>query len=162
MFTVTALFSFHLCTPSIVTQFYSSSLSSPTHTCAAEDSLALLKEIKALGMRAGVAIKPKTPVDVLFTSGCAAEADMVLIMTVEPGFGGQSFMSDMMPKVEALRAKFPSLLIQVDGGVTTDTIETVAKAGANVIVSGSGIFGAKVPAEAVTTMRNIVNKYCAK
>lgn len=119
------------------------------------DCIALLKEIKAHNIRSGVAIKPGTSVDVI-TPAVAAEADMVLVMTVEPGFGGQKFMADMMPKVTALRKQYPQLLIQVDGGIDVETISTVAEAGANVIVSGSGVFGAPSPAEAIKQMRDVI------
>lgn len=132
------------------------------HFEAMEDAnaaIALLKDIKQCGIRAGIALKPKTPVSDIISSGVAAEADMILIMTVEPGFGGQSFMGDMMPKVTELRELFPHKLIQVDGGIAVDTIQIVADAGANVIVSGSGVFGAKEgPADAITKMRDVVNE----
>lgn len=125
---------------------------------AQEDSLQLVKDIKAQGMRAGVAIKPKTPVEPWIENGVCAEADMILIMTVEPGFGGQSFMKDMMDKVKLLRQTYPTKLIQVDGGITVDTIDIVAQAGANVIVSGSGIFGHKDPKEAIRIMRESIER----
>lgn len=70
---------------------------------------------------------------------------MVLVMTVEPGFGGQSFIPETMDKVKQLRKKYPNLNIQVDGGITLDTIGIVAAAGANFAVSGSGVFGSKDP-----------------
>lgn len=79
---------------------------------------------------------------------------MVLIMTVEPGFGGQKFMPDMMPKVEALRKRYPDLNIEVDGGLSEKTIDTAAEAGANVIVSGSAVFGAKDPAHVIKALRD--------
>jgi len=127
------------------------------------DAVQLLEDIKALGMRAGIALKPKTPVSLAIKSGAVEEADMVLIMTVEPGFGGQSFMEDMMPKVKELRSLFPEKLIQVDGGIALDTIQIVADAGANVIVSGSGVFGAKVGAQsAISQMREVVNSAIAQ
>jgi ribulose-phosphate 3-epimerase len=107
-------------------------------------------------MRAGIALKPGTPIDDIIASGAADAADMILIMTVEPGFGGQSFMGDMMTKVASLRSKYPYKLIQVDGGVDTKTISTVAEAGANVIVSGSGVFKAPSHKDAMDTMRNTV------
>eukprot|EP00461_Guttulinopsis_vulgaris_P003810 UN03811 len=121
-----------------------------------EAAIELLTNIKKAGMRSGIALKPGTPVDVL-TPAIIAVADMVLIMTVEPGFGGQKFMADMMPKVTTLRQKYPELLIQVDGGIDVNTISTVADAGANVIVSGSGVFGAPSPAEAIQIMKDVVN-----
>jgi len=83
---------------------------------------------------------------------------MVLIMTVEPGFGGQSFMAEMMPKVEALRKKYPDLQIEVDGGLSEKTIDQAAEAGANVIVAGSAVFGAKDPAEVIKKLREAVDK----
>ncbi len=122
----------------------------------------LLKDAKALGLRAGVALKPGTAVEPYLTNGVVEEADMVLIMTVEPGFGGQSFMGDMMPKITAIRRAFPSKLIQVDGGIDTKTIATVAAAGANVIVSGSGVFKADSPAQASADMRKAVDDAIAK
>ena len=83
---------------------------------------------------------------------------MALIMTVEPGFGGQKFMPDMMPKVQALRSKYPNLNIEVDGGLSEKTIDTAADAGANVIVAGSAVFGAKDPAHAIKVLRDAVEK----
>ena len=83
---------------------------------------------------------------------------MVLVMTVEPGFGGQSFMSDMMPKVKALRERYPSLPIEVDGGLSAKTVDVAAEAGANVIVAGSAVFGASDPAAVISTLREAVEK----
>jgi ribulose-phosphate 3-epimerase len=123
--------------------------------------VALLHEIRALGIRAGVALKPKTPHTVV-TPAVAKAADMVLVMTVEPGFGGQQFMADMMPKVAALRAAYPAMLLQVDGGIDTRTIGAVAAAGANVIVSGSGVFGAPSSSQAIRDMRDAVKAAAKK
>ena len=83
---------------------------------------------------------------------------MVLVMTVEPGFGGQKFMPDMMPKVTALRKKYPNLNIEVDGGLGEGTIDQAAEAGANVIVAGSAVFGAKDPAHVIKVMREAVDR----
>lgn len=83
---------------------------------------------------------------------------MVLVMTVEPGFGGQKFMPECMPKVSALRTRYPDLNIEVDGGLSGSTIDVAAEAGANVIVAGSAVFGAKDPAEVIAKLREAVEK----
>ncbi|KAK2962189.1 putative Ribulose-phosphate 3-epimerase [Blattamonas nauphoetae] len=114
----------------------------------------LIQSIKDSGMLVGVSIKPKTPVESLWeTVDIPSMVDMILVMTVEPGFGGQSFMADMMPKVATLRQKYPELLIQVDGGLDQNTIKQAAPAGANVIVAGSSVFGAKDRGAAITGLR---------
>jgi ribulose-phosphate 3-epimerase len=82
---------------------------------------------------------------------------MVLVMTVEPGFGGQSFMASELPKVAALRKKYPELNIEVDGGLSEKTIDQAADAGANVIVAGSAVFGAKDPGEVIAKLREAVD-----
>jgi ribulose-phosphate 3-epimerase len=83
---------------------------------------------------------------------------MVLVMTVEPGFGGQSFMASQLPKVAALRSRYPVLPIEVDGGVSEKTIDQAADAGANVIVAGSAVFGAKDPGQVILALRTAVEK----
>ena len=83
---------------------------------------------------------------------------MALVMTVEPGFGGQKFIPDMMPKVQVLREKYPELNIEVDGGLSEKTIDTAADAGANVIVAGSAVFGAKDPSEVISKLRDAVER----
>jgi ribulose-phosphate 3-epimerase len=83
---------------------------------------------------------------------------MVLVMTVEPGFGGQSFMASELPKVEALRKRYPEMNIEVDGGLSEKTIDQAADAGANVIVAGSAVFGAQNPGEVVKLLREAVEK----
>ncbi|MCJ1308757.1 RIBULOSE-phosphate 3-epimerase [Agyrium rufum] len=122
----------------------------------------LISYIHANDMLAGIAIKPGTPVDILFEILDNPEKnevpDMVLVMTVEPGFGGQSFMANMMPKVEALRQRYPDLNIEVDGGLAEGTIDQAADAGANVIVAGSAVFGAKDPADVISKLRAAVEK----
>ncbi len=83
---------------------------------------------------------------------------MVLIMTVEPGFGGQKFMASELPKVTALRKRYPDLDIEVDGGVGPATIDQAADAGANVIVAGSAVFGASDPAEVIRLLKDAVEQ----
>ena len=83
---------------------------------------------------------------------------MVLVMTVHPGFGGQKFMASELPKVKALREKYPNLNIEVDGGLGEGTIDQAAEAGANVIVAGSAVFGAKDPAGVIEVLRESVEK----
>lgn len=122
--------------------------------------LELIKLIKENGMKAACAIKPGTPVDVLFE--LAPLLDMALVMTVEPGFGGQKFMANMMPKVEELRSKFPNLNIQVDGGLGKGTVEIAAEAGANVIVAGTSVFKAEDPAKMIEYLRNEVDENLVK
>lgn len=118
----------------------------------------LVHKIKAGGMRAGVALRPGTPIEEVFPLVESDEpVDMVLVMTVEPGFGGQSFMPETMPKVKALRRKFPHLDIEVDGGLSPATIKQAADAGANCIVAGSAVFGAKDPAGVIATLRKGVD-----
>ncbi|KAJ3304408.1 RIBULOSE-phosphate 3-epimerase [Gonapodya sp. JEL0774] len=112
-------------------------------------------------MRAGVSLKPGTPVDAL-PDEVLKEVDMVLIMTVEPGFGGQKFMDGPLEKVRSIRRRYPSLDIQVDGGLALDTIDRAAEAGANVIVAGTSIFGAKDPKAVMESFRESIRKYSAK
>lgn len=103
----------------------------------------VLKRIRAAGVKAALSIKPKTPVSVL--EKYIDLLDMVLIMTVEPGFGGQKFIDDCLPKIAEARklidAKNPSCLLEIDGGVTCENVEAAKAAGANVIVAGSSVFG---------------------
>ena len=83
---------------------------------------------------------------------------MALVMTVEPGFGGQSFMGSELPKVQALRKRYPDLHIEVDGGLSPKTVDQAADAGANVIVAGSAVFGAQDPSEVITKLRQAVDQ----
>ena len=123
------------------------------HIEAAKSPLRIARDIRATGARAAVAIKPATPIEPLLDHLDAF--DMVLIMTVEPGFGGQSFMEDMLPKFETLRqaSAGTELWIQADGGVAPDTIERVVAAGADMVVAGSAVYGADDPAAAVEALR---------
>ena len=109
-----------------------------------ENNQEALRRIRAKGKRAGVSIKPGTPITAL--DPYMDLMDLILVMTVEPGFGGQKFMADMMPKVRALRkiidVRTPGVELEVDGGVNTDTAKTCVEAGANVLVAGSALFKA--------------------
>ena len=125
------------------------------HAEAAGDVVQTARSIRAAGARAGLAVKPGTDVEPYFD--VLGEFDMLLVMTVEPGFGGQEFLRDMMPKVAQarrfLRDTGSALWIQVDGGVDADTIEECARAGADVFVAGSAVYGAADPAAAVEALR---------
>lgn len=109
------------------------------------------------GVKAGVSVKPKTPVESI--EGVLDVYDMVLIMTVEPGFGGQSYMSDMESKIrwaaEMADTRYPQLEVEVDGGVGVSTVAHAAGSGANILVAGSAVFGAEDAAEAVVKLRSI-------
>ena len=115
------------------------------HIEAVADPRAALKKIRALGVKAGLAVKPKTSVDGLIA--VLDVCDLALVMSVEPGFGGQKFMADMLPKVSALREAIKAnnydSYIQLDGGVNAANISQAAAAGADSLVAGSAVFGAK-------------------
>lgn len=104
---------------------------------------AVLAAVKASGARVGVAVSPKTPVEAIGSWG--EELDQITVMTVEPGFGGQSMMLNMLPKVYKLRAMFPRALVEVDGGVNLDTAPLCKAAGANILVAGTSVFRAQDP-----------------
>ncbi|OQR74189.1 ribulose-phosphate 3-epimerase-like [Tropilaelaps mercedesae] len=127
------------------------------HLEATKDAPALIRAIREAGMKVGVGIKPDTSVAEL--DNVLEKVDMALIMTVEPGFGGQSFMPDMMPKVEYIRKRYPMLDIEVDGGVGPSTIEACARAGANMIVSGTAITRNPKPEQVIETLRAAVVKH---
>ncbi|XP_042515988.1 ribulose-phosphate 3-epimerase, cytoplasmic isoform-like [Macadamia integrifolia] len=130
------------------------------HYEAAKDNWQeLIPKIKEKGMKPAVAVKPGTPIEEIYPLVESENpVEMVLVMTVEPGFGGQKFMPEMMDKVRTLRKKYPSLDIEVDGGLGASTIDTAASAGANCIVAGSSVFGAPEPAEVISVMRKTVEK----
>lgn len=117
--------------------------------------------IRESGKVAALAVKPGTEIEAVYPY--LEKLGMVLVMTVEPGFGGQSFMADMMDKIVKLREECKKrnleMDIQVDGGISLDTVETAAKAGANVLVAGSAIFGSKDPKETITLLKEKASKY---
>ncbi|MFS6530700.1 MULTISPECIES: ribulose-phosphate 3-epimerase [Microbacterium] len=127
------------------------------HLEATSDPVALARRLRDIGSRAGVAVKPATPVDSLFE--ILDEFDQILVMTVEPGFGGQSFMPETMPKLEALaaeaRRRGSRVWLQVDGGISDRTIEIAAAAGADTFVAGSAVYGADDVEAAVTRLRDL-------
>ncbi len=110
----------------------------------------LIKKIQSYGVRAGVSIKPKTKASVIY--GVLGLVDLVLVMTVEPGFGGQSFMQDMMPKIEKIRLRYKGD-IQVDGGINAETGKQAKAAGGNILVAGTYLFKAKDMKKAVASLR---------
>ncbi|XP_021770897.1 ribulose-phosphate 3-epimerase, cytoplasmic isoform-like [Chenopodium quinoa] len=119
----------------------------------------LVEKIKSKGMKPGVALKPGTPIEEVYPLLEGHNpVEMVLVMTVEPGFGGQKFMLETMDKVRALRKKYPSLDIEVDGGLGPSTIDAAASAGANCIVAGSSMFGAPEPAQVIKLLRKSVEE----
>ncbi|MHC8561016.1 ribulose-phosphate 3-epimerase [Streptomyces albidoflavus] len=133
------------------------------HVEAAAAPVRLAREIRAKGARAAMALKPATAIEPY--EELLPELDMVLIMTVEPGFGGQSFLDLTLPKIRRTRELIGldglDLWLQVDGGVSAATIERCAEAGADVFVAGSAVYGAEDPAEAVRSLRDSALKATA-
>ena len=127
------------------------------HYESCDDPLSTLKYIRSKGKLAAVAIKPKTDVSVIYP--LLDYVDMALIMTVEPGFGGQKLIPETVQKVRVLKDYMNEngydIDIQVDGGITTENLPEVVRAGANVIVAGSAIFRAADPSAAVATMKSL-------
>lgn len=125
------------------------------HAEATGDAVGLARRLRDIGSRAGIALKPGTPVDDYLE--IVEEFDQILVMTVEPGFGGQSFLANMMPKLVALREVVGrtglDIWLQVDGGITEDTIGIAADAGADTFVAGSAVFGADNVSAAIESLR---------
>jgi ribulose-phosphate 3-epimerase len=123
------------------------------HLEAVQNIDEIISLIKSYGIKVGISIKPNTPAEELFP--WLAKIDMVLVMTVEPGFGGQGFMTSMLPKIKAIRDNSVALMldIQVDGGINTQTVSLAAKAGANIFVAGNAIFGSDNPTEVIKSIR---------
>lgn len=131
------------------------------HYESCDDPLEVVRYIKSKGVRAAVSIKPATPADVIFPM--LSELDMVLVMTVEPGFGGQKLIPETLPKIKAIRefanANSVDVDIEVDGGIGADNLGLLTSAGANVIVAGSAIFRAAEPEKVIAQMREQAEKY---
>ena len=130
------------------------------HVEAAAAPVRLARNLRAAGARAGMALKPATPIEPYVD--LLPELDMLLVMTVEPGFGGQSFLDVVLPKLrrcrEAIAGRELDVWLQVDGGVSAETIERCAEAGANVFVAGSAVYGKDDPAAAVTALREAAER----
>jgi len=131
------------------------------HIEAASDPVSLIDAIHERRMKAGVAISPDTP-STSISDEVGELADLLLVMTVYPGRGGQKFMERCVPKVAELRARFPDKDIEVDGGVSPKTIGVCAQAGSNVIVAGTAIFGSDKPEEVIATLKSTVDTAQAK
>jgi ribulose-phosphate 3-epimerase len=127
------------------------------HIEAAAAPVRLARELRRIGAQAGVALRPATAVDTV--EDLLSEVDLILVMTVEPGFGGQDFLEMCVPKIrqarELLGRSGRQVWLQVDGGVSEETIERCAEAGADVFVAGSAVFGADDPAGAIGKLREL-------
>lgn len=131
------------------------------HAEATDEPVALARRLRDMGTRAGLAVKPGTPVEPYLE--LLEEFDQLLIMTVEPGFGGQSFMHSTMPKLTAasalVRQRGLDVWLQVDGGITETTIEIAARAGADTFVAGSSVFGAESAAAQIALLRFVAEQH---
>ena len=131
------------------------------HAEAAADAVTLARRLRAIGARAGIAVKPGTPIAPLLD--LLPEFDQVLVMTVEPGFGGQSFIQETMPKLRLLSAAVArsglDVWLQVDGGINQDTIAIAADAGANTFVAGSSVFGSPDRAAQIELLRQAASAH---
>ena len=122
------------------------------HAEAVKELPQILRQIHDLGAKAGVALRPQTGIEVL--RPCLEEMDLALLMTVNPGFGGQAFMPEVLPKIEALR-KIYRRHIQVDGGINEETAAAARSAGADVMVAGSYLFRAVDPQQAIAALKEL-------
>lgn len=134
------------------------------HVEAAKAPIVLARKLRSMGVKAGIGLRPATPIEPLIP--ILKEFDMILIMTVEPGFGGQKFIEEMMHKVRTTRRALNEanldINVQVDGGVSRDTIAMAAEAGANVFVAGSAVYRADNAEKEIETLRNLAKEhFCA-
>jgi len=128
--------------------------------CDVEDTL---QKIRDLGCKAGITVNPPTPVDSIFKTLESGLVDEVLVMSVNPGFGGQSYIADAEEKVAEIRRRYPEMLISIDGGIDLETVKPAAAHGANLFVAGTSLFKAPDMKEAITQMRaNAEETYCTK
>ena len=130
------------------------------HIEAARDGAKLCSDLRSHGARAGVAVKPGSNLDEIAALGDSV--DMILVMTVEPGFGGQAFLDDMLPKIRRARELASrsdgDVWVQVDGGIGAETIERCAEAGANVFVAGSAVFRSDDPRATIEKLRAVAER----
>ncbi|BBY77626.1 ribulose-phosphate 3-epimerase [Mycolicibacterium parafortuitum] len=126
------------------------------HAEATDNPIAVARDIRAAGAKAGLSVKPGTPIEPYLE--ILREFDTLLVMSVEPGFGGQKFIAEVLPKVGTVRrlvdAGELTILIEIDGGINTDTIEAAAEAGVDCFVAGSAVYSAEDPAAAVESLRS--------
>lgn len=126
------------------------------HIEAAKDPIKLARDLRAAGSKAGLSIKPGTPIEPYLE--VLKEYDTLLVMSVEPGFGGQSFIADVLDKVRTVRNLVDTghlnLLVEIDGGINSDTIEQASEAGVDCFVAGSAVYGAADPARAIEALRS--------
>jgi len=146
-------FTFHIEATSTRGRSSDAAARSADERCTTDDAASLCARVRESGMGVGVAIKPKTPVSAIESLLDAKLVDLVLVMTVEPGFGGQALIPDTLDKVRQVRERWPEVPVEVDGGLNNDTIDAAAEAGANVVVAGSAVLGAKDPAQAIAVLR---------
>lgn len=127
------------------------------HVEAADDPVKIAKDLRAAGARAGLSVKPGTPLEPYLE--LLSHYDTLLVMSVEPGFGGQEFIAGVLDKVRSARARVDagelSVVVEIDGGINADTIEQAAEAGVDCFVAGSAVYGADDPARAVEALREL-------
>lgn len=130
------------------------------HIESDSDIHSTIDKVKARGLKVGLVIKPKTPADAVFEY--LERLDLVLVMTVEPGFGGQSFMADMLPKVKKIKDEAQrrglDIIVEVDGGIGEATIAQAAAAGVDVCVAGTAVFKAEDSAKAISKLKNLAKQ----
>jgi ribulose-phosphate 3-epimerase len=124
------------------------------HIEVAKEPVKLVEKIRKLGIGVSVSLNPDTPAESL--EPVIDLVDMVLVMTVMPGFGGQPFREDCLPKIEKILKRRPGVLLEVDGGINDETIGRVVRAGADTFVAGTAVFGAPQPEEAVKKLREMI------
>lgn len=122
------------------------------HVECEDDTNEVIDEIIKLGMKPALAVKPNTKIEEVYPY--IDKLFMVLVMTVEPGFGGQSFMENQMEKVKELKAKYPHVLVEVDGGIGRATIDICKESGVDIAVAGTSVFSAKIPNDEIKFLQS--------